>query len=233
MTIQDHIEAITRPSGLDGCIDVHGKLYMQSADGGLMPLELVKPERLLEDQMVRKIIDFAKELSAQIDRFKGHTLDDAATFLSLLAEKYGATRRGGKKGNVTFTSYDGLLRFEVRIAEALTFGPELQTAKELIDECINEWAADASGAIRMLINEAFQVDQAGRIDRNAVLKLRNVEIDDERWLRAMEAITASIRVTGTKTQFYFKTRTTPDSGWQSITIDLAAAEAPRQSSEVQ
>jgi hypothetical protein len=192
-----------------------------------MPLELVKPERLLEDQMVRKIIVFAEALSDQIDRFKGHTLDDAATFLGLLAEKYGVTRRGGKKGNVTFTSYDGLQRFEVRIAEALTFGPELQTAKGLIDECINEWASDANGMIRMLINEAFRVDQAGQIDRNAVLKLRNVPIDDERWLRAMDAITASIRVTGTKTQFYFKTRSNPDSGWQSITIDLASAEAPR------
>jgi hypothetical protein len=109
------------------------------------------------------------------------------------------------------------------------FGPSLQTAKTLIDECINEWSADSNGPIRMLVNRAFQVDQAGRINRNAILSLRNVEIDDDRWRHAMDAITASIRVIGTKTYFRFARRDDVDGAWENITIDLAAAEAPRQS----
>ena len=210
-----------------GVTEIAGKLYMRNGEGHLVPQELVKPEQLLEDDMVRRIIDFATGLSAQIDRFKGHTADDIGAFQVLLEDKYKASRKGGKKGNVTFFSYDGLMRVEVRLADNLVFGAELQTAKTLIDECINEWSAESNAPIRMLVNRAFQVDQAGRINRNAILSLRNVQIDDERWKRAMEAITASIRVIGTKTYFRFAKRPDADAAWGNITIDLAAAEAPR------
>jgi len=216
------------PSSLPpGATMIAGKLYMNNAEGHLVPLEMVKEEHALEDQMVRKIIGYAEELSAQIDRFKGHTADDLASFQALLSEKYGATPRGGKKGNVTFFSYDGLLKVQVRMADNLVFGAELQTAKELIDECINEWAADANAPTRLLVNKAFQVDQEGKINRNAILGLRTVSIPDERWERAMEAITASIRVIGTKTYFRFYRRPNLQAAWQTITVDLAAAEAPQ------
>jgi hypothetical protein len=211
-----------------GVTEIAGQLYMKNGEGHLVPLELVKAEHQLEDGMVRRIIAFAEELSAQIDRFKGHTADDIGAFQALLEQEYDAPRKGGKKGNVTFYSYDGLQRVEVRLADNLMFGAELQTAKALIDECINEWAADANAPIRMLVNRAFQVDQAGRINRNAILGLRNVSIDDDRWRRAMDAITASIRVIGTKTYFRFAHRPNADAAWENITIDLAAAEAPRQ-----
>jgi len=213
----------------DGCIEVAGKLYMRSADGGLMPQELVPAERQLEDQMVRRIIGFALQLSGRIDRFRGHTADDIGAFQALLVEKYKSTPRGGRKGNVTFLSYDGLLKVEVRMADTLTFGSELQDAKTLIDTCINEWAQDSNAPIRLLVNRAFMVDQAGRINRNAILGLRTVEIADERWQRAMQAITDSIRVVGTKTYFRFSRRATVGDAWEGITIDLADARAPRAS----
>lgn len=205
---------------------VGGKKYMRSADGSLMPLELIPEQRLLEDQLVRTIIGFAMPLSSQVDRFKGHTADDIGAYQAVLQERYGAPPKGGRKGNVTFQTYDGLQKVEVRLADTLSFGPELQQAKALIDDFIRERAADADEAVRLLINQAFQVDQAGRINRNAVLALRTVPIEDERWQRAMQAITDSIRVVGTKTYFRFSIRATPDDEWQSITIDLASAKAP-------
>lgn len=208
-----------------------GRQYMINGDGHLVPLELVKPQHALEDQMVRKIIGHAEELSAQIDRFKGHTFEDIATFQALLQERYDAPRKGGKKGNVTFFSFDGLMKVEVRLADNIVFGAELQTAKTLIDECISEWAADANAPIRMLVNKAFQVDQAGRINRAAILSLRTIEIDDDRWRRAMEAITASIRVIGSKTYFRFARRADQGGAWENVTIDLASAEAPRAAAE--
>ena len=80
--------------------------------------------------------------------------------------------------------------------------------------------------MRVLIDHAFQVDQAGRIDRNAILKLRRLQIDDARWMSAMAAITESIRVDGTTTYFRFWTRARTELPWSSITIDLANARAP-------
>ena len=221
---------MTEETQTPGVTELNGKLYMTNADGHLVPLELVRAERKLEDQLVRTIIGFAADLSAQIDRFKAHTFSDCAAFLSVLDAEYGVTNKAGRKGNCTFTSFDGLMKVELRIAENLTFGPELQTAKTLIDECINEWASDAAAPIRLLVNKAFSVDQTGRINRNAILSLRSTtEIEDPRWKQAMEAITASLRVIGTKTHFYFSRRASVNGSWEGITIDLADAKTPRQS----
>lgn len=196
--------------------------YRQDAKGHLVPEHLVKPTDLLEDQLVEKLLGYADELSAQISRFKGHCFDDIAAFLDLLFQHYGVSR-GGQKGNMTFSSYDGLNRVTVRIADHLAFGPELQAAKALIDECIAEWSADANAQIRVLVNHAFNVDKEGKVSVEAILALRRVAIEDGRWKRAMEAIGDSIRVVGSKAYIQFHRRAKPQDRWQAVTIALAAA----------
>lgn len=205
-----------------GRIELMGDYYMKDASGRLVPAELVKPEHLLEDQTVRKIIAYAEELSAQIARFRGHTFDDIATTLDLMAEKYG-TKRGGQKGNVTLTSYDGLLKVTVQVQEQLTFGPELQIAKGLVDDCIGRWSAGANDNIRALVEHAFQVDKEGRINRAALFQLRRLDIDDADWKAAMEALGDAIRVIGSKEYVRFYRRADTRARWEPITIDLAAA----------
>ena len=179
--------------------------YMKDAAGRLVPESIVKPTEKLEDQLVTKIIDYARALSDQISRFKGHTGDDIAAYLSLIDEKYGV-KKGGRKGNMTFQTYDGLKKVQVAISENITFGAELQTAKTLIDECINEWGADSRPEIVTLIDHAFQVDKEGKINRNALLSLRRLDIKDETWQRAMQAITDSIRIDGSKLYYRFYER---------------------------
>src|SRR5690606_22597849 len=131
----------------DPTVLVDGKSYMRDARGALFPVELVKPVDQLEDQTVRKVIGFAQALSAQVARFKAHTFTDLGEFDALLAQEYNVTK-GGAKGNRTYTSYDGLMRVSVRVADLIDFGPGLQTAKTLVDECLNEWAADSRAEIR-------------------------------------------------------------------------------------
>jgi hypothetical protein len=56
----------------DGVIKLADQSYMEDAKGSLVPLELVKPADKLMDETVRSIMAFARDLSAQIARFKGH-----------------------------------------------------------------------------------------------------------------------------------------------------------------
>jgi len=196
--------------------------YMRDAKGRLVPDALVRPEDKLEDQMVRKILVYADELSAQIARFKGHTFDDVGAYLALLAEKYGAGR-GGSKGNMTFTSYDGTCKVQVQVADTIVFGPGLQVARQLIDECIAEWAEGSRAEIRALVEHAFRTDKEGLVNREAIFALRRIDIADGRWRTAMAAITDSIRVAGSKTYVRFYRRPDPQGKWEPVTIDLAAA----------
>ena len=205
-----------------GILTIAGNRYMQDGRGALIPIEQVKAADKLEDETVRKIMSFARDLSAQIARFKGHTFEDLNGLQSLFEQEYGA-KAGGKKGNVTFQSFDGLSKVQVQIAEQITFGPQLQQAKALIDECLIEWGAESRAEIRALVNRVFAVEKEGQINRAELFGLLRLDITDTRWLSAMEAIRDSIRVTGTKAYVRFYERPHVKAEWTAITIDLAAA----------
>lgn len=208
------------PPAETGVLIIEGARYMRDAGGRLVPEGLVKGEHKLEDQTVRKIVAYAEDLSAQMARFRGKTFDDVTTFVELLAEKYGG-RRGGAKGNTTLTSYDGCLKVVVQVQDQLSFGPELQIAKELVDECITAWAAGARDEIRALVEHAFQTDKEGRINRAALFQLRRLDIDDDQWRAAMAALGDAIRVIGSREYVRFYRRPSPRAAWQAISIDLA------------
>ena len=205
-----------------GVIVRDGRAYMQDAKERLIPLGLVKPEHALEDQTVRKIAFFAEDINAQIARFRGHTVDDVAAFIELLVEKYNG-KRGGAKGNITLTSFDNCLKVTVQVQDVMTFGPELQVAKGLVDECITLWSEGADEKIRALVEHAFQVDKEGKINRAALLALRRLEIEDAGWQRAMAALADAMRVISTREYVRFHKRADPKAKWEAITVDLAAA----------
>lgn len=204
----------------DGRIDVNGTPHMRDSQGRLTPVGMIKPQYQLEDETVRKIISYAEELSEQIARFKAHTFDDIGYFEAVLAQEYGATK-GGTKGNKTLASFDGLLKVQVQVADHIDFGPELQIAKELVDECLIEWAADSRDEIRAVVSHAFHSEKVGQINKNALFALLRLDIGDARWQRAMAAIRDAIRVVGSRVYVRCYRRDRFDAQWEPIVIDLA------------
>jgi hypothetical protein len=206
----------------DGTTIINGKSYLPDAKGAFVPVELVKPQHKLEDETVRKIIGFARSLSAQIARFRGHTMTDLGEFDALLEQEYGG-RRGGAKGNRTYQTFDGLLKVQVQVSDTIDFGPELQIAKGLIDECLNEWSDDARPEIRAVVTRAFNTDKEGQINRAEIFTLLRLDIEDERWRRAQDAIRDAMRVVGSREYVRFYEREHFKGEWRPITIDLAKA----------
>lgn len=201
---------------------VNSEPHMRDAKGALVPKSMIKPQDQLQDEVVRKIAGFAMALSDQVARFKQHTFDDIGGFEALLAQEYDATV-GGQKGNKTLMSFDGLFKVQVQVADNIVFGPELQIAKSLVDECLNEWAEGARDEIRAIVTRAFNTDKEGQINRSEIFMLLRLEIDDPRWLRAMKAIRDAMRVVGSKTYVRCYRRESFDAQWQAVSIDLAKA----------
>lgn len=189
--------------------------------GRLVPEHLVSDADKLKDDVARKVLGFAEDLSAQIARFRAHTFDDVYALLDLLKEKYGAAP-GGPKGNVEIVSFDGCVKVQVAVADHIAFGPELQAAKALIDECIAEWSPGSRDEIRALVNYAFETRKSGQIAREALFGLRRLDIKDEKWRRAMDAITDSIRIVGSKAYVRVYRRRTAEEGWQMVPLNIAA-----------
>lgn len=206
----------------DGIEVINGREFMEDAKGSLVPLANVKPEDKLQDETVRKIMDFARQLSAQIARFKGHTVADLGSFDALLEQEYGG-KIGGAKGNRTYQTFDGCMKVQVQVSDQISFGPQLQIAKGLIDECIIDWSEGSRDEIRALVMRAFNTEKEGQINKSDLFMLLRLDIADLRWKRAMEAIRNSITVTGSKEYVRFYERNNPKDDWRAITIDLAKA----------
>lgn len=203
---------------------VNGKEYMANAKGALVPLELVKPLDKLRDETVRKVMDYALDISARIARFRAHCMDDLDAFDAVMEQEYGA-KPGGTKGNRTYTTIDGLMRVQVAINDFETAGPALQTAKSLVDECLNEWTADARAEVRALITRAFDTDKEGKVNLKEIKKLKTLQISDERWLSAMRAIEDAIDVAYSKQYIRFSVRKSVEDDWTAVTVDIAKAKA--------
>ncbi|MGZ2500406.1 DUF3164 family protein [Rhizobium leguminosarum] len=216
------MEAAILEPRTDGVTLINGKEYVTDAKGKFVPLSLVKPQHKLEDETVRKIINFAIDLNAQIARFRGHTMTDLGSLDALIAQEYGA-KIGGAKGNRTYQTIDGLMKVQVQVAEQIDFGSELQVAKSIIDECLTEWSADSRAEIQSIITRAFNTDKEGKINRAEIFMLLRHQIDDPRWQRAMDAIRDAMRVTGSKEYVRFYQRRTIAEAWQAVTIDMAKA----------
>lgn len=192
------------------------------AKGGLIPVSVVGAMDLLIDEMVRKIMGYMVAASDQIARLKQHTFEDIGALDALMMQEYGSPL-GGAKGNKTLTSYDGCFKVQVQVADRLTFGPELQIAKTLLDECLNEWAESARPELQAIVTRAFNTDKEGQINRAEIFMLLRLEIEDPRWKNAMRAIRDAIRVEGTQTYVRAYRRPNADAPWAAVSVDIAKA----------
>jgi len=191
-------------------------------DGSYVPESTIKPIDLARDQIVNEIVENAKELNKRISEFKLNTFADVQAFIEMSAEQYGA-KIGGNKGNVTLISFDGRYKIQRAVAESITFDERLQAAKQLIDECIHTWSEGANANIRALVNDAFQVDKEGNISIGRVLGLRRLNITDEKWQKAMQAISDAIQVVGSKSYVRVYERIGDSDKWSAIALDVAGA----------
>jgi len=195
---------------------------MLDASGRYVPEALVKPEHLLEDELVREMHAEARKQSEAIRAFREESFEKVDTLLALLDEKHGA-KPGGAKGNLTLSSYDGSLRVQVAIGNQVAFGPELQAAKTLIDACIEEWAASSGPEIRVLVNDAFDVGVEGKLRTDRILALRRLEITKPEWVKAMAAIGDAIRVVSSRRYVRFYRRAKAGADFEQVPLDIARA----------
>ncbi|MDY4480268.1 MAG: DUF3164 family protein [[Pasteurella] aerogenes] len=203
-------------------VTIDDKTYWQDAKGGLTPDELVKPIDKERDALVQEWIEKGKALSQQIAEFKGCVFGDIQAFIELSAEKYDA-KLGGNKGNITLFSYDGKYKIQRAINDHLQFDERIQAAKVLIDECLNEWSVGSRPELKALIERAFNVDKEGNLNTSRILGLRRVDIQDPRWLNAMQAISESVQIVSSKAYVRLYERVGDSDQYVPISLDIASS----------
>ncbi|MDX1755860.1 MAG: DUF3164 family protein [Marinobacter sp.] len=195
--------------------------FRRNGQGHLVPEDQIKAVDRLRDDLVQGVIARVIDLQEDMRRIKAEIASEVEAFLELSANEYD-TNYGGQKGNVTLTSFDGEYRVMRAVSDHLAFDERLQVAKELIDQCIHEWTAGSRSEVQALVEHAFQTDKEGKISTARVLSLRSLNITDEKWQKAMQAIVDSIQVTGSKSYLRFYQRQGVDGPYKQIPLDVAA-----------
>lgn len=165
---------------------------IERPDGSLIPYEKLEPAKQLEHDLVTKFCALAEQKSAELGDFKRQAISEMVAVRVMMLEDYGV-KKGGADGNLTLRSACGTLAVKMSVSKHITFGPELEAAKALIFEFMeDELAKGGSEVIHEIVTKVFKLNGKDRIDTGGILGLREHRFEDERWTRAMDAIEAAI-----------------------------------------
>lgn len=177
-----------------------------------------KKDRLVE-QLFKKIereqqrlIDLKKEIFTRVDR--------------LLDETAGKYDEEEWKGNATITNFSNTKKIERKVNDRIVFNEKLQLAKQKIDKFFKELTKDSKPELQTLVNDAFDVDKKGNINKRRILRLRHININNPTWNEAMELIDEAIQVESTKEYivFYRKPNDDQNKDYNFVTLNFSALE---------
>jgi len=199
--------------------EINGTIYWENSSGNLVPEEMVKPYEQLKDGIVQAISEKIKKMKKEMEEIKNETMSDIDTFMEIAAEEY-KVNLGGKKGNVTLTSYDGSIKIVIANSTNQEFNEKINFAKALIDEYLTELTKDSAIELKTIISSAFKIRQ-GKLDVRRILELRSYDIKDSKWKRAMELINESLEITNSNRCFRLYVRNKSGNSYDRVNMDFA------------
>ena len=211
---------IENENSIPGIILVEGEPHLLDADERKCPVSRIKDIDVARHSIVWELTELAKKQNEELIAFRKRVFADLYAFVDLSAEQYDV-KLGGKKGNITLTTYDRKYKIQIAISDVLKFDEQLQAAKKLIDECITTWTVGVNVNVGILVQDAFQVNKDGKISTARVLGLRRLNIVDAKWILAMEAISNSLSIATSREYVRFFVRVGASDKYQAISLDIA------------
>jgi len=177
----------------------------------------VKPYLRKRDAFVRRMHKKAAKLNAQLEEFRDELADGVETFIDNAAKREGV-KLGGKKGNVTLTSFDGLVELHRSVQESLIFDERLQLARACIDNAIADLCKGVNPSLMQLVKRAWKTDTDGNLRRSHIAALLRLDIRHDEWRKGCDLIRESMTVATSKHQYRFYVR--PERGASKRLVSL-------------
>lgn len=127
-----------------------------------------------------------------------------------------------KKGNLTLYSFDGQYKVVRSFADRIVFNEAAKSAEALFKECVLEWGNGADPKLVTLVNYAFETDKQGNLSASKIYGLLRLNIQDEKWQRAKQAIMDSMNVAYSKGYIRVYERIGDTEMYKAIPLDIAA-----------
>lgn len=196
--------------------------YMKNAQGHLVPEGHVEEVDIVRDDLVRNLVVRGKMLQSDIRKYRSDAMSEVKSFIQLAASKYDV-QIGGRKGNVSMTSYDGTRMIKMQVSNRINFDERIQAAEQLINECLEEWTdrPEVPSELKVVVANAFAQNAQGQLSVTKILGLLRWDIQHAKWLKAMDIIRDAMQVVGSAEYIRLYERDTPESQWKAIPLDIA------------
>lgn len=188
-------------------VTVNGQVYWYLDDGTLVPAATVGPRRLVEDQMVRQLVEQALWLHEELLAFRAAAMEAATAYQDRLAQLYadGAEKPPRRaQANISYFSVDRRWKIEVEQADRTVFGPSIEVARERFLAFVN--SLHGQPILKAMVHRTLGLDRQGYIRPGEVLRLRNCGRDETHpdWVAAMQALEDAMdtMVTGRRLRVY-------------------------------
>jgi len=190
------------------------------ARGKKVPFSYVPKVDRKRNRLVAKYHKQALKLNAALKKMKQDLIIESEAFVDELKDKYGILR-GGQKGNLTLTSFDGSMRIIIAQHDSIAFNEQLQLAQELIAQWLMSKIDGIDSDLHKLIDDAFYAVN-GNIRTGRIMSLLRLDIKDAKWQEAMQLIKNSFTVSSTKEYIRFYAKNDA-SEFEYIPLDLSNA----------
>jgi len=188
--------------------------------GNAIPKKYVKPIDKKRDRVVENFVKKWQKLQEDLAQFKAELIEGFEDYTAFVLAESGA-KIGGVKGNVTLTNFSATWKIERAKSEFIEFDERINIVKTIIEACIKKWSKDVVSPIKPIVEKVFEVDHKGRMNIKGLKSLKELNIKDQQWQRAMEILDEAEKVTGTKTYFRVYERKGPEDNWKHHTLDFA------------
>lgn len=205
---------------------------MTDAQGNAVPVRYVKGYDRERDRVARRCLARWLKMRLALERCYAETAADIEAIEAAAAEGREGCRKLGVKGNFQFQSFDGQIAVSRSARYELRFDERLRTAQEIIEEIIRQKAEGVDADLAELVKGIFRPTSNGLLSQARVMGLFRLRISHPRWAEAMDLIRASIETRKGKNLLTVRRKANRDAEWESVLLDIAAAE-PAAESEAQ
>jgi hypothetical protein len=191
---------------------------VRDAKGRDIPTNKIKRVDLKRDQLVKGSFAKAGKVWLKMMGLKSEILEKSSDLMKLS----GATGDVQDLGNMTLTSLDGNMKLVFQANDVVEFDEKLKVAKQKIDKCLQEWSKNSNTNLQVLVMDAFNVDKKGNINKNQILSLTKLKIEEPLWLEAIKLILDSINVTARRKYLMLMFRNSSKEQWQRMNLNFSS-----------
>jgi hypothetical protein len=204
--------------------------YIKKSNGDTVLKVNIPAVDLLRHELVERLVERGREIAELVEQFKREAYLEIEAFVDVCATEYGI-KRGGKKGNITLPNFDASLKVLLSRDEQAQFDERLALGQQLIRECIDELLDGANPELKMIIDNAFQVNKQGQVSVARIMGLRHLKISHPKWNQAMEVLKDSIFAAGRRTYIRLYERKRETDKYTQISLDGSSALNEKSSTE--